>query len=126
MARNVVQDHDGFVRDRSSCNEFDEFGRDNGASPATVVADELDWHVGASGLYMLRDVQWLRYTGVNNGASVYWKTSKQMADGVSAHIKDSRIVRTRNLVPHINGGGHMMGPSCVATDREPDPRSARC
>ena len=111
MARNVLQDHDGFVRDRSSCAEFDSLGRDNGASPATVVVDEFDWHVGASGLYMLRDVQWLRYTGVNNGASVYWKTSKQMADGVSAHIKDSRIVRIQNLVPGVNGGGHMMGPS---------------
>ena len=62
-------------------------------SPPLKVADELDWQTGASGLYQLKDVQWLRYTGVNNGASVYWKTSKQMADGVSAHIKDSVIAK---------------------------------
>lgn len=68
MARNVVQDEDGFVRDRRTCGEFDEKGNDNGASPASVVADHLDWQVGASGLYMLRDIQWLRYRGVNNGA----------------------------------------------------------
>ena len=112
MARNVVQDADGFVRDRSTCEEFDANGRDNGAVPATVVADEFDWHVGATGLYALRDVRWLRYTGVNNGASVYWKTSKAMADG-GAHIQDSKIVRIRHLVPGYNdfGCGCMMGPS---------------
>ena len=54
---------------------------------------------------MLRDIQWLRYVGVNNGASVYWKTSKPMADGVSAHLKDS-------IIASIYGGNaHMMGPA---------------
>ena len=53
-----------------------------------------------------------RYTGVNNGASIYWKTSKPMADGSSAHIRDSRIARIHNLVPgYGSGDGHMMGPS---------------
>lgn len=54
---------------------------------------------------MLSDIQWLRYVGVNNGASVYWKTSKSMADGVSAHLKDS-------IIASLDGGGaHMMGPA---------------
>ena len=60
---------------------------------------------------MLRDIQWLRYRGLNNGASVYWKTSKPMADGISAHMKDSVIARLRNLQPGMGGGGIMMGPA---------------
>ena len=116
MARNVKQDEDGFVRDLASCEEFDADGNDNGATPASIVADEFDWHVGASGLYALRDIQWLRYVGINNDAAVYWKTSKAMADGKSAHIKDSIIGRIANLYPGANArNGHMMGPSGAFT-----------
>ena len=45
MARNVVQDEDGFVRDRTTCDEFDANGKDNGATPVSIVADHFDWHV---------------------------------------------------------------------------------
>lgn len=75
---------------RCSCDEFKPDGSDNGVKG--IVKDGLDFFNDFVGQYELGDIQYLRYTGVNNLKSMYWKHTKNFADGYSAHIKDSRFV----------------------------------
>jgi len=86
--RNLVRDSDGFVTDPGSCAEFTEDGRDNGLAPANVIEDEFDYHNMFIGAYAMGDVSYVRYKSLNNDHAVYWKDSKNFADGVSHHMID--------------------------------------
>jgi len=87
--RNLKRDEDGMVTDMASCQEFTSDGRDNGLVPANVVEDEFDWHNLFVGQYSLGDVGLVRYTSINNHHPIYWKDSKNFADGKTHHIRDS-------------------------------------
>ena len=92
--RMLPRDENGFVADienpTSSCfNEVDADGKDTGLVPANIVEDELDWHNEFVGQYTLTDVRYLRYVGINNQHCMYWKSSKNFADGSLYHITDS-------------------------------------
>ena len=43
------------------------------------------------------DVSFLRFVSVNNAHNLYWKQSKNFADGVSHHIKDSLFLTDPNV-----------------------------
>lgn len=92
--RMLPRDENGFVADienpTSNCfNEVDADGKDTGLVPANVVEDELDWHNEFVGQYTLTDVRYSRYVGINNQHCMYWKSSKNFADGSLYHITDS-------------------------------------
>eukprot|EP00756_Hemistasia_phaeocysticola_P016414 Hpha_TRINITY_DN15474_c0_g7::TRINITY_DN15474_c0_g7_i1::g.173755::m.173755 len=96
--RNVVQDQDGYVVGHNAggawyntaCSPFKTDGSDNGKT--TYVQDHLDYHHTFVGQYNVGDVTFVRYDGVNVEMPMYWKKSKNSADGHSAHVKDSRIL----------------------------------
>ncbi|CAK9057639.1 Cell surface hyaluronidase (Cell migration-inducing hyaluronidase 2) (Transmembrane protein 2) [Durusdinium trenchii] len=96
MPRNLERDSNGFVVDMGSCGEFTQDGRDNGLSPANVIEDQFDWHNDFVGQYSMGDVAFLRFVSVNNAHDMYWKESKNFADGVSHHIKDSLFLTDPN------------------------------
>ena len=58
-------------------------------NPANVVEDQFDWHNIFIGQYYMGDVSYKRLVSVNNAHNMYWKRSKNFADGVSYHIEDS-------------------------------------
>lgn len=93
--RRVLRNINGYIT--GGCGEFTETGEDNGVVPANVIEDEFDWHNMFVGQYSGGDISYVRYTSVNNAHSMYWKKSKNFADGVSHHIKDSIIANHRSL-----------------------------
>ena len=133
LPRRVARDFDGFLVDDASANEFTAAGDDNGgcgefpagydgstwlggaladgASPC-VVADGFEWHNLFVGQYKLGDIQYLRYTSVNNLHHMYWKESKNFADGASAHLKDAVFASGG---PSANGAAYgdlqLLGPA---------------
>eukprot|EP00933_Yihiella_yeosuensis_P025705 TRINITY_DN19943_c0_g1_i1.p1 TRINITY_DN19943_c0_g1~~TRINITY_DN19943_c0_g1_i1.p1 ORF type:complete len:922 (-),score=111.75 TRINITY_DN19943_c0_g1_i1:29-2410(-) len=87
--RRLLRDSNGMLIDVNSCEEFTKDGKDNGVNPANVVEDEFDWHNEFVGQYTMGDVEYRRYVSVNNFHGMYWKHSKNFADGKSHHIRDS-------------------------------------
>jgi len=86
--RQLERDSNGMLTKPGSCDEFKPDGADNGVVPANVVEDEFDYHNMFVGQYSMGDVAFLRYRSLNNAHSMYWKASKNFADGVSHHMKD--------------------------------------
>jgi parallel beta-helix repeat protein len=70
-SRNVTRDADGYITDFASCDITTKDGTDNGL--LSVIEDQFEWHQGFIGQYSLGDIQYLRYTSVNNGNPMYWK-----------------------------------------------------
>mmetsp|Transcript_35303 Transcript_35303/g.94015 ORF Transcript_35303/g.94015 Transcript_35303/m.94015 type:complete len:1048 (-) Transcript_35303:226-3369(-) len=87
--RMLKRDANGYVTDWASCDEFTSDGQDNGVSPANVIEDSFEWHNMFVGAYSLGDVQYRNLVSVNNAHPLYWKTSKNFADGRLHHIVDS-------------------------------------
>eukprot|EP00437_Effrenium_voratum_P009909 CAMPEP_0181428788 /NCGR_PEP_ID=MMETSP1110-20121109/16861_1 /TAXON_ID=174948 /ORGANISM="Symbiodinium sp., Strain CCMP421" /LENGTH=1773 /DNA_ID=CAMNT_0023552029 /DNA_START=37 /DNA_END=5358 /DNA_ORIENTATION=- len=94
--RNIERDTNGFVIDMGTCSEFTEDGRDNGLNPANVIEDQFDWHNEFVGQYSMGDIAFVRMIGVNNAHNMYWKESKNFADGQSHHIRDSLFLSDPN------------------------------
>eukprot|EP00927_Polykrikos_kofoidii_P025548 TRINITY_DN2292_c0_g1_i5.p1 TRINITY_DN2292_c0_g1~~TRINITY_DN2292_c0_g1_i5.p1 ORF type:complete len:1175 (-),score=137.28 TRINITY_DN2292_c0_g1_i5:107-3631(-) len=109
--RKLQRDSDGFVTDMSSCGEFTAEGKDNGVDPANLVEDEFDWHNMFVGAYHMGDVRFERFTSVNNNAPLYWKTSKNFADGGWEHIKDAVFAND----PGDYGGLSLLAPNGAFT-----------
>ena len=82
----------------STCSEFLPNGTYNGANPATVVEDTLVFGGGTGGAYFLAGVRWLRHNAIESGASVYWKSSKNMADK-GPHLKDCVFIGVEQMMP---------------------------
>lgn len=92
----------GFVEDISECRRGDESwcscqpftadGEDNGV--VAVVKDGLDYHNNLVGQYELGDVQWDHFRSINNNHGMYWKETKNFADGCSVHVKNSVFMNT--------------------------------
>eukprot|EP00928_Gymnodinium_smaydae_P064950 TRINITY_DN4816_c0_g1_i1.p1 TRINITY_DN4816_c0_g1~~TRINITY_DN4816_c0_g1_i1.p1 ORF type:complete len:1034 (-),score=94.12 TRINITY_DN4816_c0_g1_i1:368-3340(-) len=87
--RMIKRDSNGFVTDWESCKAYTADGRDNGANPPNVIEDEFDYHNMFVGAYDMGNIRLERFVSVNNHASLYWKTSKNFADGSWAHVKDA-------------------------------------
>jgi len=104
--RNIRRDSHGYVT--GGCGAFTEDGTDNGVVPANVIEDEFDWHNMFVGGYANGDISYVRYTSVNNAHGMYWKRSKNFADGTSHHIVDSVFANHRSLG---YGALQLLGPS---------------
>merc|ERR1712151_854500 len=104
--RNLKRDANGMLTDHKSCDEFTSDGRDNGV--VNEVHDELDYHNQYVGQYAMGDVQFVNYTGINNTHNMYWKTSKNFADGRLFHVVDSLIA---NDPSDSYGQMQFLGPS---------------
>ncbi|CAE8605090.1 unnamed protein product [Polarella glacialis] len=92
--RNVEVDEDGYVTDKASCEAFTDDGRDNGV--VREIRDEFNWHNMFVGQYAIGDLQFVNYTSVNNAHAMYWKQSKNFADGRLWHMRDSTFAHDPN------------------------------
>ena len=71
----------------NSCTPFTSTGIDNGYS--VVLSKNVDYNNVFVGGYSYGDVQYQGHIAVNNLNNVYWKETKNFADGCSAHISNS-------------------------------------
>lgn len=123
MPRMLKRDDNGMLvtfpdggTDWSSCDELTPDGKDNGVYPANVIEDQLDYHNTFVGQYAMTDVEYRRYTGVNNRHCMYWKSSKNFVDKNAVHIRDSRCITdpTDHVFKRhgwIYPYGHVLGPA---------------
>ena len=98
-SRNVQLDSDGYLKDnkRWSCQAYLPDGSDNGY--LTVIDDDTEWSNNGVGHYSLGDFMYRNYVAIRNSASIYWKVSKNFADGKSAHIRNAVFVDTGFMGP---------------------------
>merc|ERR1740139_1477592 len=91
--RKLNLDDDGFLADKRSCDPFTADGKDNGV--VSEIHNQFDWHNTFVGMYAAGDLQFVNYTSVNNGHTMYWKASKNFADGRLWHMKDCTFAHDR-------------------------------
>jgi hypothetical protein len=106
--RNLVRDDDGMVV--SGCGEFKADGSDNGLSPANIIQDQVDWHNMFSGQYSLGDIAFVNLISVNTDHVMYWKTTKNFADGSSWHVSDSTFVIDHSIETTMFPPFQFLGP----------------
>ena len=70
-----------------TCQAFTPAGLDNGY--AVVLSNNVDYDNVFVGGYSVGDVQYHAHIAQNNNNNIYWKESKNFADGCSAHISNS-------------------------------------
>eukprot|EP00440_Ansanella_granifera_P037063 gb/GFBE01040220.1/.p1 GENE.gb/GFBE01040220.1/~~gb/GFBE01040220.1/.p1 ORF type:complete len:1500 (+),score=225.46 gb/GFBE01040220.1/:1-4500(+) len=92
--RRLERDEDGYVVNRESCKWFTPDGRDNGF--VNEIRDEFNWHNIYVGQYAMGDIQFINFTSVNNAHAMYWKQSKNFADGRLWHVLDSTFANDPN------------------------------
>ncbi|CAE8721235.1 unnamed protein product, partial [Polarella glacialis] len=83
-----------FPRNVEVDEAFTVDGRDNGV--VREIRDEFNWHNMFVGQYAIGDLQFVNYTSVNNGHAMYWKQSKNFADGRLWHMRDSTFAHDPN------------------------------
>jgi len=110
--RRIHTNWDGMQSDikrgpKPDCEEFTDDGNDNGDA-ANLIEDQFDWHNQFVGGYYMGDISWVRYTSVNNAHGLYWKWSKNFADGVSYHLRDGIIANDPD--DHVIGRLKMLLP----------------
>merc|ERR1712107_367394 len=109
------------VTDMASCREFTSDGRDNGLVPANVVEDEFDWHNLFVGQYSMGDIGLVRYTSINNHHPIYWKDSKNFADGKTHHVRDSLFLNDPTdrygVLQFLGPSGPSLSPSQTRPSR---------
>jgi len=69
------------------CPAFDAVGNDLGF-PATIL-DNVDYHNEYVGSYAMGDIQFSRHTSFDSSNILYWKDTKNFADGCSSHHVDN-------------------------------------
>jgi len=89
--------NNGVNIDHDTCGDFTSSGSDNGVSVA--LANHFDYGNVFVGAYNLGDIQYLRHTAVDSNNLMYWKETKNFADGCSAHIKDSTYINGAMALP---------------------------
>jgi hypothetical protein len=87
----------------TDCPAFDKNGNDLGF-PATIV-DNVDYHNQFVGSYSMGDIQFAQHTSFDNDNLLYWKDTKNFADGCSSHHIDNTF----------QGPGIMQLPDGAAT-----------
>ena len=87
--------NEGFIP--SPCKAFTSAGLDNGY--AVVLTNNVDYDNVFVGGYSYGDVQYQGHIAVNNNNNIYWKETKNFADGCSAHISNSYYVDGNMALP---------------------------
>ena len=85
--RDIERDEDGYVPDMSTCGRFKPNGEDNGKT--SFIDDHFDYHNLFVGGYAMGDISFRRLKSIDNASLLYWKESKNFADGVSYHVEGS-------------------------------------
>ena len=106
--RKLQRNPDGYLERQSSCDATNARGQDNGA--ACVVEDHVSWDNLFVGSYFLGDIQYKNLLSMDNNNGLYWKGSKNFADGDMPHVLDSTF-----LVTGTGGGNAALGPSGTFT-----------
>merc|ERR1711862_117448 len=86
--RNTGQsiDSNGYMLDLSRCSGFTSFGNDNGVS--TTILNNFDYGNAFVGHYDAGDIQYDGHVAINSNNLIYWKETKNLANGCSAHISN--------------------------------------
>lgn len=80
-------DTNGLIVNKNTCAAFDEKGDDRGLPQ--VVSYNVDYSNVFVGQYSLGDIQYRHHTSIFNNNLIYWKETKNFANGCSSHVKDS-------------------------------------
>ena len=83
----------------SPCTAFTSTGLDNGYP--VVLSHNVDYDNVFVGGYNYGDVQYQGHIAVNNLNNVYWKETKNFADGCSAHISNSYYADGNMALPDM-------------------------
>ena len=83
----------------SSCDAFTSTGLDNGFP--VVLQNNVDYDNVFVGGYSYADVQYRGHIALNNLNNVYWKETKNFADGCSAHISNSYYADGNMALPDM-------------------------
>jgi hypothetical protein len=75
---------DGHNIDKTLCSGFDEQGNERGMS--TVILDNTDYSNAFNGHYQAGDIQYRGHKSYGSNELLYWKETKNFANGCSAHI----------------------------------------
>lgn len=97
--RNTDQsvENNGFMVNKSKCAGFLSDGSENGHSVALV--DHFDYQNAFNGHYEAGDIQHNGHSSIDSDNLIYWKETKNFADGCSAHIKDGFYRSGRLALP---------------------------
>ena len=85
----------------SKCESFTPDGGDNGLS--TAIFNNFDYGNAFVGHYEAGDIQYSGHTSFKNLNNIYWKETKSFADGCSAHITNSYILKGTMALPDSLG-----------------------
>jgi hypothetical protein len=88
------------IPNRNTCSAWTATGEDNGL-PATLMHN-VDYNNVFVGQYGAGDLQYRYHASLDNNNLIYWKDTKNFADGCSAHIADSYYQQGNLALP----GGH--------------------
>eukprot|EP00547_Thalassionema_nitzschioides_P005356 CAMPEP_0194200236 /NCGR_PEP_ID=MMETSP0156-20130528/930_1 /TAXON_ID=33649 /ORGANISM="Thalassionema nitzschioides, Strain L26-B" /LENGTH=1934 /DNA_ID=CAMNT_0038925209 /DNA_START=189 /DNA_END=5989 /DNA_ORIENTATION=- len=88
----------GFNTDQAeTCKGFNNEGDDRG-KPVSIL-NNVDWHAIFVGHYNAGDMQHRGHTSISNNNLIYWKETKNFADGCAAHISDSYYTNGNMALP---------------------------
>ena len=87
----------GQVTDKSTCAYLTADGRDNGLSVA--LTENVDYDNVFVGSYDSGDMQYGRHVSLGNQNLIYWKGTKNFADGCAAHIKHGYFAAGNMALP---------------------------
>jgi len=82
---------------QSLCSGFDDEGRECGVSASIV--DNLDYGNAFVGHYEAGDIQYNGHMSFNNNNLMYWKETKNFANGCSAHITGGSYAQGTMALP---------------------------
>lgn len=91
--------HDGWLTNSSGCVPFTASGGDNGVS--VLVSGSVDYENSFVGGYDVGDVQYSQHSAFSNNNNIYWKETKNFADGCSAHISDGYYADGNMALPDM-------------------------
>ena len=77
--------NDGMETDKASCKGFLPDGNDNGVS--TLLLENVDEGNAFTGTYEQGDIQYRNHMASRTNNLIYWKETKNFADGCAAHLK---------------------------------------
>lgn len=89
----------GWITDSSGCTAFTKFGEDNGIG--VIVSHSVDYQNAFVGQYNAGDMQYFQHASFSNNNNIYWKETKNFADGCSAHISNGYYADGNMALPDM-------------------------
>ena len=90
-------ENNGFNSNQGTCSPVDVGGIDNGQPIALL--NNVDWNTVFVGHYNAGDMQHRGHVSYNNNNLIYWKETKNFADGCSAHISEGYYAHGTMALP---------------------------